>query len=324
MDQGRYEEMRTAIVTGAGGFLGSNMVKYLSEKTDFEILSIAQHPLKRDRFERESIIVLNLLGTDLFRQVLQIAKINKNDWVFDFASVVGGFRFLRDCSAEIMYESTIMNLNVLEEARQAGVGKIMFASSACVYPSTDKGLFTEADAYPINPENDYGLQKIYMERLYTQYLNRYGLKVYLPRFQNVYGPYIQYNGPRAKGLADICRKVMEAEEGGEIEIFGDGNQIRDYTFAEDAMDGVLKLMNTEVHTPVNISSGKAITINDYVKEIISVLGKKVTIKHTEEKDVGVRMRVSANDKAREIGWVPNTPLSVGIKKMTDWMRKDMK
>ena len=307
----------TVLITGAGGFLGSNLVKYISEKTDYKIISIGLNPLNRERFHNETFLQRDLLIPDALHY-----EMNYADWVFDFASIIGGFKFLKKNFAKIMHDSTIMNLNVLEAARKAGVKKILFASSACVYPSNDKGIFYECDSTPFNPENEYGFQKIFIEQVYKKYSETYELQIYLPRFQNVYGPYIQFNGPRSKGLADICRKVMEADN--EIEIFGDGEQVRDYTFSEDAMEGTLKLIESDIHEPVNISSGKAITINEYVKEIISALNKNVKVSHSKEKDTGVKVRVSVNDKAKkELGWEPTTPLSIGIKKMTDWMLTQM-
>ena len=163
-----------------------------------------------------------------------------------------------------------------------------------------------------------------METTYKQYQKDYGMKIYLPRYQNVYGPYIQYEGDRAKGLADICRKIILAPNGGAIDIFGDGEQIREYTYAEDCMSGTIKLISSDLHDPVNISTGIGVTINEYVKTIISVLKKDVKINHTMEKDTGVRARISVNEKAKkELGWSPTTPIEIGIQKMCDWIEEDM-
>jgi GDP-D-mannose 3',5'-epimerase len=308
---------KKVLVTGAGGFLGSNLVKYLSENTDFRIFSIGLNNLRRERFPREIYFQKDLLSSEIRPEIT-----NSIDWVFDFASVVGGFKFLNSQSALIMNKATMMNLNVLEASRKAGVKKILFASSACVYPR-NKNTFIEEDAYPIDPENSYGLQKIFMENVYREYQKTYGIEVYLPRFQNIYGPFIQFKGEKAKGLADICRKVILAKE--EIELFGDGNQVRDYTYSEDAMEGVWKLINSDIHEPINISSGEAVTIDEYARKIIYVLGKNIKINYTMKKDTGVNYRVSSNTKARKfLDWIPSTPLEKGIKKMTDWIKEEMK
>ena len=305
------------LVTGAGGFLGTNLVKYLSEYTDYRIFSIGLNALRRDRFSRETYFQKDLFSSEIRPEIM-----NSIDWVFDFASVVGGFKFLNSQSALIMSRSTTMNLNVLEASRKAGVKKILFASSACVYPR-NKNTFIEEDAHPIDPENSYGLQKIFMENVYKEYQKTYGIEIYLPRFQNIYGPFIQYEGEKAKGLADICRKVILAKD--EIELYGDGSQVRDYIYSEDAMEGVLKLINSNIHEPINISSGKAVTIGEYAKEIINALKKNVKINYTMKKDTGVSYRISSNTKAKKLlDWSPSTSLEKGIIKMTDWIKQDMK
>lgn len=309
------------LITGAGGFLGSNMAKYLSENTtDYEIISVGKNNLHRSLFDKEIYIKLDLINLD---HCIEATK--KIDYVFDFASIVGGFKFLRENSAKIMYESTLINLNVLEASRINKVKKIMFASSACVYPIGKNECLVEEDAYPINPENQYGLQKIYIENIYKEYQKRYGIKVYLPRFQNVYGPYIQYKGDRAKGLADICRKAIETPQNGEIELQGNGKQIRDYTFSEDVMEGAWKLINSDIHEPINISSGKGITIDEYAKQIIEILKKNVFIKYNYLEDTGIKARVSMNKKANElINWKPKITLKDGLIQMINWIKEDMK
>jgi len=309
------------LITGAGGFLGSNLVQFLNNKEEIEkIISIGRTNLKREKFKKENFYSIDLLET---QSIDGLVSYYKPEWIFDLASIVGGFKFLNSQSALIMNKSTIMNLNVLEAARKNDVKKILFASSACVYPSIDKGLFIEEDAYPINPENPYGLQKIFMENIYKEYQKTYGIEVYLPRFQNIYGPFIQFEGERAKGLADICRKVMLAKD--EIELYGDGNQVRDYTYSEDAIEGVWKLINSNIYEPINISSGEAITIDEYAKEIIHVLNKNIKVNYTMKKDTGVSYRVSSNVKAiKFLKWAPITSLEDGIRKMTDWMKDEMK
>jgi len=308
------------LVTGANGFLGSNLVKFLSEKEEIEeIISIGQTELKRRRFPKEIYFSIDLKDTS---NACIIFSRYRPKIVFDFASVVGGNKFINSQSALIMHDATIMNLNVMEMARWHKVEKILFASSACVYPKEE--LLREEYAYPIHPENMYGLQKIYMENVYREYQKAYGIEVYLPRFQNIYGPYIQYFGDRAKGLADICRKVLIAPENGEVELFGDGQQIRDYTFSEDAMDGVWKLVNSKIYEPINISSGKGTTIENYAKEIMNVLGKNLSIKFNGQKDTGIQIRISSSAKAKELlGWEAKTSLEDGIIKMANWIKKDM-
>jgi len=310
----------TVLVTGANGFLGSNLAKFLSEREEIEeIVSIGQSQLKRRRFPKEVYFSIDLKSIS---NACIIFRRYRPKIVFDFASVVGGNKFINSQSALIMHDATIMNLNVLDLARKIEVKKILFASSACVYPKEE--LLREEYAYPIHPENMYGLQKIFIENVYREYQKTYGIETYLPRFQNIYGPYIQYSGDRAKGLADICRKVLIAPENGDVELFGDGQQIRDYTFSEDAMDGVWKLINSKVYEPINISSGKGTTIENYARKIMNVLGKNLTIKFNGQKDTGIQVRISSSAKAKElIDWESKTSLEDGILKMANWIKKEM-
>jgi nucleoside-diphosphate-sugar epimerase len=308
------------LITGGGGFLGSNLVKFLSERSEVhEIFSVGFSQLKRPEFPKERYYALDLRNREFCGLFFYQTR---PDWVFDFASVVGGFEFNNSQSALILHDATMMNLNVLDCVKEYGVKKFLFASTACVYPK-EANFLKEESAYPINPENYYGLQKIFMENVIAEYAKSYGFEVYLARLQNVYGPYIQFEGYRAKGLADICRKMMLADKS--VVLKGDGRQVRDYTYSEDAMEGIWKLAHTDFHKPLNICSGKAVTIHEYATTIMKVLGKKLEIGYDHQIGKGVFRRMSSNQLAKKvIDWEPSTPLEAGIRKMVDWMEKEMK
>lgn len=308
------------LVTGGNGFLGSNLVKFLSEQEEIdEIISVGQSQLKRPNFPKEIYCTADLRNFDFCRMLFRDYT---PEWVFDFASILGGFEFINSSSAIIMHDSTVMNLNVLDAAREYGAKKILFASSACVY-SRHIDLLKEENAYPVNPENAYGLQKIFMENLYTEYSTAYGIEVFLPRFQNIYGPYIPFSGPRAKGVADICRKIMIADE--YVLLKGNGKQIRDYTYSADAMEGVWKLIHSNFHEPLNISSGSGLSISEYARVIMRVLGKNLEIRYDNEFGKGIFRRVSSNELAKKvIQWEPTTSLEEGISAMIEWVEKELK
>lgn len=308
-----------ALVTGGNGFLGSNLVKFLSEQKEItDIISVGQSQLKRPEFLNERYCITDLRNFDFCRLLFMMYK---PDWVFDFASILGGFEFINSSSAIIMHDSTVMNLNVLDAAREYGAKKVLFASSACVY-SRHIDLLKEENAYPINPENAYGLQKIFMENLYTEYAIAYGIEVFLPRFQNIYGPYIPFSGPRAKGVADICRKIMLADKF--VLLKGNGKQIRDYTYSTDAMEGVWRLIHSNFHEPLNISSGNGLSVDEYARVIMRVLGKNLEIRYDNEFGKGIFRRVSSNDLAKKvIHWKPTTSLEEGISAMIDYIEKEI-
>jgi len=314
--------LKKILITGGGGFLGSNLAKYISESTDHEITSIGKsRELKRELFPRELYFDQDLLNLDtcLF--------FTKNiDWVFDFAAIAGNYKFLLDNAAEIMYKNVQMNLNILEASRINKVERILFASSSAIYPATDKGVFTEEDDYPLNPENRfYGLEKAYMENLYILYQKKYGIKTYLPRTSVNYGLFIPYIGVKAKSFAEICKRLIEIKNGETLELYGDGNQLRDMIYSEDCAEIFYKLINSDMHDPINVSTGEGITINKLVNIAAKHLNKEIKISYDVKKNMGAKTRISDNTKIKTLlEWKSKTSPEEGVAKMIDWMKSEMK
>jgi GDP-D-mannose 3',5'-epimerase len=313
--------MKKVLVTGGGGFLGSNLVKYLSENTEHEISSVGRsRDLKRNLFYREIYFDCDLTNYDACLYFTRGI-----DWVFDFAAIAGNYKFLLDNAAEIMFKNIQMNTNILEASRINGVKKILFASSSAIYPAIAY-IFKEEDAYPLNPENRfYGLEKAYMENLYYLYGKKYGIKIYLPRIQINYGPFIPYTGVKSKSFAEICKRLIDIKNNETLELYGDGTQLRDMIYSEDCAEGLYKLINSDIHEPINISTGKGISINTLVTIATKYLNKKIKITYNIQKDMGAHIKISDNTKIKNLlNWEPLTIHEVGVRKMINWIREDMK
>jgi len=311
------------LITGGSGFIGRNLAKYLSERTNYEITSTTFKNDKIKSFNREDI----QWSIDLTKEkdIDYIFRGTHYDIVFDLASISGGFRFLEENASKVLKENMFMNLNVLDAAVKYGVKKILFASSACVYPTHKiRKHFTEEDAYPIDPENLYGLQKIYMENVYQAYSKKYPIEVYLPRLQGIFGPLVQYKGIKALGLANLIYKIMLLKDGETLEVFGDGTQMRNYLYIDDCIEAMLKLTNSNFHLPINISYDESQKVSDSIRDICDILGKKIVVKYTGDNS-GVSYRSSSNNLAgKEINWKPSINIKDAYKKVIDWIERDMR
>ncbi|MCW9042616.1 MAG: NAD-dependent epimerase/dehydratase family protein [Pseudopelagicola sp.] len=313
--------MKTALVLGAGGFIGGHMVNRLkSEGYWVRGVDIKPHdfaPTKADDFS---------LG-DLTHQDFAATVVDQAfDEIYQFAADMGGagYVFTGDHDAAIMQNSAQINLNVLRNVQSHGVGRIFYASSACIYPQEnqtdpDSPLCTEASAYPANPDSDYGWEKLFSERLYLAAARQHGIACRIARYHNIFGPRGTWQGGKEKAPAALCRKVAEAPDGGTIDIWGDGLQTRSFLFIDDCIETTRRLMASEFEGPVNIGSEEMIALNDLARMVIAYSGKSLSLRHVSG-PVGVRGRTSDNTLIRaRLGWAPSAPLRDGIAVTYDWV-----
>ena len=308
------------LVNGAGGFIGGHLVKRLKAEGNWvRGVDLKQHEyaaLPADEF-----IVGDLRDPAVVRRVVEDI-----DEVYQLAADMGGagYLFTGDNDASVMHNSATINLNTLELGVQAGVKRFFYSSSACIYPERnqrDPGnpQCSEESAYPAAPDSEYGWEKLFSERLYFAYQRNRGIQVRVARFHNVFGPQGTWFGGREKVPAAVCRKVAEAPEGGEIEIWGDGLQTRSFLYIDECLEAVSRLMNSDFAGPVNIGSEEMVTINQLAQMAMSIAGKKLSIRHIEG-PLGVRGRNSDNRLIRQrLGWAPSLPLREGMEKTYEWI-----
>ena len=235
-----------------------------------------------------------------------------------------GYIFTGEHDAAVMHNSATISLNMLEAGRLAGVKKLFYSSSACIYPEYNQldpanPKCSEDSAYPAAPDSEYGWEKLFSERLYLAYLRNYGIEVRIARFHNIFGPEGAWRDGREKAPAAICRKVAEAVDGGEIEIWGDGEQTRSFLYIDECLEGVRRLMESPFTGPVNIGSEEMVTINQLAAIVMDIASKRLTVKHVPG-PLGVRGRNSDNHLIREkLGWAPSRPLREGLEKTYAWI-----
>ena len=338
--------MKKILVLGAGGFIGSHLVKKLKENGCWVRGVDLKRPdywesyadefvigdLREQRFV-ESIFKLESRGGypipyDLYVQPYTDKLIF--DEVYQLAADMGGagYIFTGENDADIMYNSSLINLNVLDNCIKSKAKKIFYSSSACIYPEhnqLDKNNpnCEENSAYPANPDSEYGWEKLFSERLYLSYHKNYNLDVKIARFHNIFGPYGTYFGGKEKVPAALCRKISETSENGEIEVWGDGEQTRSFLYIDECIEGILRLMNSSFNGPVNIGSEEMISINELAKKIIEISNKNISIKNIDG-PTGVRGRNSDNRLIfKELDWKPNKPLINGLIETYHWVYKQI-
>lgn len=314
--------MKKILVCGAGGFIGSHLVERLKKEGHYVVGADLKLPIynvsSADEFYqvdlREQTNVRSLMRTLKFDEVYQLAA--------DMGGA--GYIFTGEHDADIMHNSVLINLNVLDSMRHEDIKKVFYSSSACMYPEhnqldPDNPVLSEDSAYPANPDSEYGWEKLFSERLYLTYAKNYGMDVRIARFHNVFGPYGSWNNGKEKAPAALCRKVATVESGGTIEIWGPGTQTRSFLFIDECLDGVQRLMESEFTGPVNLGSERMISINNLVYLIAGLVNKSVTIKNIPG-PMGVMGRTSDNRLIREkLNWAPTEDLEVGIQKTYNWI-----
>ncbi|HSG81807.1 MAG TPA: NAD-dependent epimerase/dehydratase family protein, partial [Gemmatimonadota bacterium] len=252
------------------------------------------------------------------------------DEVYQLAANMGGIGFIQLVKAEVLHDNVLINTHMLEAARQNEVGRYFYSSSACIYPTykqeeADVPGLRESDAYPADPDNEYGWEKLYTERLCASYYEDYGVETRVARFHNIYGPYGTWTGGREKAPAAICRKVAEIADGDTIEIWGDGEQTRSFCYIDDCLEGVYRLTRSDVREPLNIGSDEMVTINQLVDYAAAAAGKRVDKSYDRTKPQGVRGRNSDNTLVfQALGWRPAVSLKEGITRTYPWIEQEVR
>ena len=329
--------MKTALVLGGGGFIGSHMVTRL-QKDGYWVRSVDLKCPDYGKSKADDMVIGDLRQENLVSRVMfapsQIKvndKENSFDLVFQFAADMGGagYVFTKENDAEIMHNSALINLHVAKYASLYGVKKLFYSSSACAYPQhiqeeTDNQGLRESDAIPANPDSVYGWEKLFSEFVYDSFHRNKGLDIRIARFHNIFGIEGTYKGGREKAPAAMCRKVAEAKDGDTIEVWGDGLQTRSFLYIDECIEAVLRLMDSEYRKPINIGSDEMISINDLAKMVIEISGKDLKIKNVESNAIGVRGRNSENTLIEQVlGWRPTQPLRSGIEKTYAWVNEQV-
>jgi len=313
--------VKTALVCGAGGFIGGHLVKRLKAE-GFRVRGVDLKFNEYAATEADDFAIGDLREQDFVRSVVD----RRYDEVYQLAADMGGagYIFTGENDADIMHNSATINLNVLDACQKRNIKRVFYSSSACMYPEynqldPDNPNCAEDSAYPANPDSEYGWEKLFSERLYLAYNRNHGMQCRVARYHNIFGPEGTWDGGKEKAPAAMCRKVAMAEEGGSIEVWGDGLQTRSFLYVDECIEGTLRLLRSDFEGPVNIGSEEMVTINQLAELVIALSGKQIGIENIPG-PLGVRGRNSDNRLIREkLGWQPSQPLVEGMRITYDWI-----
>lgn len=337
--------MKSALVLGAGGFIGSHLVKRLKQE-GYKVIGV---DLKKPEFSESAADHFFIGDLREFKTVKQAFIVLSNytsadvDFheVYQLAADMGGWLhvFSGEHDAEIVHNSAMINLNVAQAAADSGFeGKLFFASSACAYPQELQNLkdgdlggkpltfaLKESDAFPANPDSPYGWEKLFSEIVYECFARNHGLNIRIARFHNIFGPEGTYQGGRQKAPADLCRQVAEQIDGGEIELYGTGEQLRSFLYIDECIEGVRRLMASDYTKPLNIGSNEVISINDLARMAMTIAGKHLRIRYKPSTAIGVQQRNSDNTLIKQVlDWAPSCKLFDGMEKTYAWVNEQVK
>jgi GDP-D-mannose 3', 5'-epimerase len=312
-----------ALVTGAGGFIGHHLVGHLLHHGYW----VRGVDVKYPEYEPSLAAEFRLL--DLRSPDEALSATRGVDEVYHLAADMGGIGYITTFHADIARNNALINLNILEAARRNGVNRLLFSSSACIYPqylqqTADVRALKEQDAYPADPEEGYGWEKLFMEKLCQYYREDHSLETRIVRFHNVYGPLGTYDGGKEKAPAAVCRKVALVPDGSAVEIWGDGEQTRSFMYVDDCVEGIHRIMRSSHHDPLNLGTDELVTINQLVDLVASIAGKDIKKRHDLSKPQGVRGRNSDNGRLREVlGWEPQIRLRDGLVPTYRWIESEL-
>ena len=347
--------MKKILVLGGGGFIGGHLAKKLKDEGNWvRVVDIKKHEYFTEDEMCNEFLTYDLRDPQNVKSVMRL-ETHKNsvasfsylkqpyceqipfDEVYQLAADMGGagYIFTGEHDADVMHNSAMINLNVAKECVDTGVKKIFYSSSACMYPEHNQldplnPNCEESSAYPANPDSEYGWEKLFSERLYLAFNRNYGLDVRVARFHNIFGPQGTWMGGREKSPAAMCRKASETEDGGTIEVWGNGQQTRSFLYVDECVEAVLRLMESDFLGPVNIGSEEMVTINELASMAIQISGKDINIQNIEGDEfvskygfkcpLGVKGRNSDNKLYKEkVGWEVNQPLLIGLQKTYEWV-----
>ncbi|MBS0625109.1 MAG: NAD-dependent epimerase/dehydratase family protein [Verrucomicrobia bacterium] len=319
---------KRALVCGAGGFIAYHLVKRLKDEGYWVRGADIKEPLF-GATHADDFLVADLTQVENAIKALALPDNEPFDEVYQLAANMGGMGFISTHASEIMRDSSLINLHILEQARKTGAKKILFTSSACIYPEhnqkdPENPKCAEETAYPAAPDTEYGWEKIYAERLYQAFAKDYGMDTRVVRLHNVFGPLGTWQGGREKAPAALCRKVAEAQDGGTVEVWGRGDQTRSFLYIDECIEGIRRVMNGPAGLPVlNLGSEENIPINELTQMIAEIANKRIEIKNVEGPE-GVRGRTSDNFLLQEkLGWQPSQSLKDGLKKLYPWIQQQV-
>ena len=312
------------LVTGAGGFIGHHLVKRL-KNDGFWVRGVDLKPADYETSPADEFVLLDLR---LWENCLKATK--DIDQVYNLAADMGGIGYITANHADIARNNTLINTHMIDASRLNGTTRFLFSSSACVYPQyrqkdPDVTPLKEIDAIPADPEPGYGWEKLFAEELCRYYKKDYGFETRIVRFHNVYGPLGTYEGGKEKAPAAISRKVALAEDGGEIEVWGDGQQTRSFMYVDDCVEGLIRLMASEFSEPLNLGTDRLVTVNELIDLVSAIAGKKLKKRHDPSKPQGVRGRNSDNTLLNQVlGWEPAIDLEEGLGITYKWIESELR
>jgi len=315
--------VKRALVCGAGGFIGGHLVTKLKREGYWvRGVDIKDHEFRAT--DADEFLLLDLREAHNAWEALNLSG-ETFDQVYQLAADMGGMGFISTAECEIMHNSALINNHMIDAAAKAGVPRYFFSSSVCIYRDMDpdEPEMDESGAYPALPHNEYGWEKLYAERMAMAYARHYPIQVRIARFQNTYGPYGTWTGGREKAPAAMCRKVAETDDGGTVEVWGDGTAIRSYTYVDDLVDGIYRLTQSGLEGACNIGCPQYVTVDELVETVARVAGKRIHIKHIEG-PVGVKSRNFANERMYSIGWQAKVYLEEGIRRTYPWIEEQVR